>query len=156
MRLCRADRRNDTFADTCQNRFLTGTADQLLDIGPHRNARLGDQLNTVLGHCSYRRSIDDFGIDRHLYRFEYIAARQIDRRSHLEIEHNIGFLGRHQRMHHIGHVTSGQIVGFELVGIEFQTIVEGGTLRQRIKINCNKLIRTPDTSAENHKPTGMK
>ena len=69
-------------------------------------------------------------------------------------------------MHHIGHVTSGQIVGFELVGIEFQTgfvlsiiddtIVEGGTLRQRIKINCNKLIRTPDTSAENHKPTGMK
>ena len=36
------------------------------------------------------------------------------------------------------------------------TIVEGGTLRQRIKINCNKLIRTPDTSAENHKPTGMK
>ena len=36
------------------------------------------------------------------------------------------------------------------------TIVEGGTLRQRIRINCNKLIRTPDTSAENHKPTGMK
>ena len=101
--------------------FLTGTADQLLDIGPHRNARLGDQLNTVLGHRSYRRSIDDFGIDRHLYRFEYVAARQIDRRSHLEIEHNIGFLGRHQRMHHIGHVASGQIVGFELVGIEFQT-----------------------------------
>ena len=28
-------------------------------------------------------------------------------------------------------------------------------MRQRIKINCNKLIRTPDTSAENHKPTGM-
>ena len=36
------------------------------------------------------------------------------------------------------------------------TIVEGGTLRQRIRINCNKLIRTPDTSAENHRPTGMK
>ena len=36
------------------------------------------------------------------------------------------------------------------------TIVEGGTLRQRIRINCNKLIRTPDTNAENHSPTGMK
>ena len=36
------------------------------------------------------------------------------------------------------------------------TIVEGGTLRQRIRINCNRLIRTPDTSAENHRPTGMK
>jgi len=31
-----------------------------------------------------------------------------------------------------------------------------GTLRQRIKINCNRLILTPETSAENHNPTGMK
>ena len=37
-----------------------------------------------------------------------------------------------------------------------QLIVEGGTLRQRIRINWNRLIRTPDTSAENHRPTGMK
>jgi hypothetical protein len=37
-----------------------------------------------------------------------------------------------------------------------ETITEGGTLRQRIKINCNRLILTPETSAENHNPTGMK
>ena len=37
-----------------------------------------------------------------------------------------------------------------------ETMTEGGTLRQRISTSCNRLIRTPDTSAENHNPTGMK
>ena len=37
-----------------------------------------------------------------------------------------------------------------------ETIVEGGTLRQRIRISCSRLMRTPDTRAENHSPTGMK
>jgi hypothetical protein len=36
------------------------------------------------------------------------------------------------------------------------TIVEGGTLRQRIRMSCSRLILTPDTNAENHSPTGMK
>ena len=36
------------------------------------------------------------------------------------------------------------------------TIVEGGTLRQRIRMSCGRLILTPDTNAENHSPTGMK
>jgi hypothetical protein len=37
-----------------------------------------------------------------------------------------------------------------------ETIVEGGTLRQRIRISCSRLILTPDTNAENQSPTGIK
>ena len=92
----RTDRRDDALADTRQHGLLTGTADQLLDIGTHRDARLGDQLDAVLGHGSHGRRVDDLGVHRHLHGLEHVAARQVDGRSHLEIEHDIGFLCRYQ------------------------------------------------------------
>jgi phosphatidylserine decarboxylase len=36
------------------------------------------------------------------------------------------------------------------------TIMVGGTFLQRIRINCKSEIRTPERSAVNHKPMGMK
>jgi hypothetical protein len=36
------------------------------------------------------------------------------------------------------------------------TIVLGGTFLQRIKINCSNDIRTPERSAVNHNPMGIK
>ena len=57
-------------------------------------------------------------------------------------------------------------MGLQFVGVERktgfvlsiidETIVEGGTLRQRISTSCSRLMRTPDTRAENHSPMGMK
>ena len=43
-----------------------------------------------------------------------------------------------------------------MLSIIEETITEGGTLRQRIRTSCSRLMRTPDTSAENHSPTGMR
>ncbi len=69
-------------------------------------------------------------------------------------------------MHDVGDVAAREVMGLQFVGIELQpafvlsiideTIVEGGTLRQRIRISCSRLILTPDTNAENQSPTGMK
>ena len=69
-------------------------------------------------------------------------------------------------MHHAGDIAARKVMRLEFVGVEFQpglvlsiideTIVEGGTLRQRIRMSCSRLILTPDTNAENHSPTGMK
>ena len=121
MRSGRADRRHDTFADTCQHGLLAGAADQLFDIGAHRNAGFGDQLNAVLGDGRYGRGVDDLGVHRHLYGLEYVAARKVDGRRHLEVEHDVGFLGRHQRMYDIGDVAARKIMGLQFVGIETQT-----------------------------------
>ena len=97
-----------------------GTADQLLDIGTHRDARLGDQLDAVLGHGSHGRRVDDLGVHRHLHGLEHVAARQVDGRSHLEIEHDIGFLCRYQGMHHAGDIAARKVMRLEFVGVEFQ------------------------------------
>ena len=114
----RTDRRDDTFAHTCQRGFLAGTADQLFDIGTHRHARLGDQLDTVFRHGRHGRGVDDLRVDRHLHRLEHVAARQVDRRSHLEVELNIGLLRRNERMDDIGNVAARQEMRLQLVGIE--------------------------------------
>ena len=43
-----------------------------------------------------------------------------------------------------------------VAAIKLVTITEGGTFLHRIRTNCNKEILTPDTSAVNHNPTGIK
>ena len=109
MRRGRADRRNDALADTRQHGLLAGAADQLLDVGAHRDAGLCDQLDAVLGHGGHGRRVDHLGVDRHLHGLEHVAARQVDGRRHLEVEHDIGLLGRHEGVHHVRHVAAGQI-----------------------------------------------
>ena len=90
----------------------------MFDIGTHRHARLGDQLDTVFRHGRHGRGVDDLRVDRHLHRLEHVAARQVDRRSHLEVELNIGLLRRDERMDDIGNVAARQEMRLQLVGIE--------------------------------------
>ena len=49
-----ADRANDAFAHAGDDRLLRGAADQLLQIRPHRHARLHLQLDAVLRHAVER------------------------------------------------------------------------------------------------------
>ena len=121
MRRGRADRRNDALADTRQHGLLAGAADQLLDVGAHRDAGLCDQLDAVLGHGGHGRRVDHLGVDRHLHGLEHVAARQVDGRRHLEIQHDVGLLGRNQRVHHVRDVAAREVVGLQLVGIEAQS-----------------------------------
>ena len=120
MRIRRTDRRNDAFAHTCQHRLLAGSAHELFDIGPNRYAGLGDELDAVLGHGRHRRRVDDLRIHRHLHRLEHIAAREVDGRGHLEVEHDVGFLSRDECMDHVRNVASRKIMGLQFVGIEVQ------------------------------------
>ena len=120
MRCGRADRRHDAFAHAGQHGLLAGAADQLLDVGAHRHAGFGDELNAVLGHSGYGGRVDDLGVHRHLHGLEHVAAREVDGRRHLEVEHDVGFLRRHEGVDHVRDVTAGEVVGLQLVGIEFQ------------------------------------
>ena len=121
-----ADRRNDPFTDTGQNSILTGTSDQLFDVCTHRNAGFCDQLDSVFGHGCNRGRIDNFRVDRHLYGFGYVSAGQIDRGGHPEIECDVGFLSRDEGCYDVGHITSGQEVGFQIVGRELQSGFRAG------------------------------
>ena len=64
MRLARADRCNDTFADTGKDRCFTGTTNKTLDIRADRYTSNGRHLNTILCNGSNGRSLYDFWIDR--------------------------------------------------------------------------------------------
>ena len=121
MRSGRADRRDDTFADTGQYGLLAGAADQLFDVGAHRDAGFGDQLDTVLSHSGYGRGVDYLGIHRHLHGLEHVAARQVDGCGHFEIQHDVGLLCRNQCVDYARDITACKIVGFQFVGIERQT-----------------------------------
>ena len=98
VRVGRTDRRDDSLADTRQHGLLTGPADQLLMLARTVTRALAMSLNAVLGHGGHRRRIDHLRVDGHLYGLEDVAAREVDGRSHLEIEQDIGLLGRDQRM----------------------------------------------------------
>ena len=93
MVLGRTDRGYDTFAYTGQYRVFTGTAHQLADIGTYGDAGFGDQLDTVLGYGCHRRCVNDFRIDRHLYRFEHVTSGQVNGCCHLEGQVNVCFGG---------------------------------------------------------------
>jgi len=107
--------------DAGDDGLLAGAADQLLDVGAHRDAGLCDQLDAVLGHGGHGRRVDHLGVDRHLHGLEHVAARQVDGRRHLEIQHDVGLLGRNQRVHHVRDVAAREVVGLQLVGIEAQS-----------------------------------
>ena len=98
-----------------------GASDQLFDIRPYRYAGFGDQLDAVFGYGRYRRGVDHFRVDRHLYGFRHVTAGQVDGRRHPEVERNVGFLRRDQSRHDVGHVAARQEVRFQVVGGQMQT-----------------------------------
>ena len=57
VRLGRADRADDAFADAGDDRLFGRTADQLIQVGPHGDPRLDLQLNAVLGDGVERRPL---------------------------------------------------------------------------------------------------
>ncbi|CDA21630.1 unknown [Bacteroides sp. CAG:144] len=115
MRLGRTDRRHDTFSHTSQNGIFAGSAHQLANVGTHRYPGFGNKLNAVFGNRHNRRRIDHFGIDRHLHGLEHITTGQIDSRSHLETEIDIGLRRRHKSMNDTFYTTAGQIMRLQLV-----------------------------------------
>ena len=59
-------------------------------------------------------AVDHLGIDARLHGFEHVAAGQIDRRGHAEVEFDIfGFSRGDDGTDHQRHVAAGQIMGFE-------------------------------------------
>ena len=114
----RADGRNDAFAYTSQHRVFACTTHQLADVGTNRHARLGDELDAVLGYGGHGRSVDDLGVDRHLNGFEDVAPRQVDGGGHLEGQVDVCLGGRHEGVYHLFDVSACQIVGFEAVACD--------------------------------------
>ena len=90
----RADGAHHAFADARDDRLLAGTADQPVDVGANRHARDRDQLDSVFGDRGDLRRLDDFRNDRHLDRFENIAAGQIDGGGALERQRDVGLIRR--------------------------------------------------------------
>ena len=110
----------DTLTYAGENSLLTGTADELLDIGPDSNPGLGYHLDTVLGDSRHGRSVDDLGVDRHLHGLEHIAAGEVDGSRHLEVEVDIGLVCGNQGIDHIGHVALRQVVSLKRIGVQLQ------------------------------------
>ena len=93
----RADGGNYALADARDDRLLPSTANQPVDIGAHRHPAQGLDLDAVFGDRRDQWGVDHFGIDAQLDRFEHIATGQVDRRSPLEAQIDIGLVGRDQR-----------------------------------------------------------
>ena len=93
MRTCGTDGGYNTFTDPCEDRILTGTTNELLNIGTDGDPGNGDQLDTVGCHCCYFRSSDHLRIYGNLHGFKYITACKIDGRSLLECQIDIRLIG---------------------------------------------------------------
>ena len=127
-------RTDDAFADAGDDRFLGRTADELIQVRPHRDAGLHLELNAVLGHgverralAVLRRAIDHARVNAGLHGFEHVAAGQVDGRRPLEVEiDDLGLAGGDHRANHERHVAAGQIVGFERLGRDAFAIVDAG------------------------------
>jgi len=123
-----SNRCHNAFANTGDNGFFRGSADESIDIGPYCHPRLGFQLNSVLSHCingfpslSGVWAVNNFGIDTGLHSIQDVAPGQINRRSHLPGQVDIGTVSGNQSPHHIRHTPPCQIMAFELRGGEFQS-----------------------------------
>ena len=81
-----ADARHDALSDASEDGLLASTTDQLRDISPHGDARLGDQLDAVLGHSGDRRGVDHLRIHAHLDRLKDVTPGEVDRSSIAEAQ----------------------------------------------------------------------
>ena len=126
MRFGGAYRRDDSLSDAGEHRLLAGPSDKLLDVGTNRNPRLGDELDTVLGDGRHGRSIDDFRIDRHLDRLEYVPAGQVDGGCHLEIEIDVGFLCGYECLDDVRYIAFRQIMRLEFIRVQMEPCFRSG------------------------------
>ena len=120
MRLGRAQGADDALADAGDDRLFGRPADQLLQVGPDRDAGLDLHLDAVFGDAVERSrpllargAIDHLGIDAGLHGLQHVAAGQVDGRGQLEVEFELGLAGGDQRPDHQRHVAAGQVMGFQ-------------------------------------------
>ena len=116
----RADRGNDAFADTRNDRLFACAADVAIEVASHRDTRFDVELNAVLGDALERRRLDDLRSDRGLERFDDVAPRKIDRCGTLPVERNLRALGGDHGERHVLHVASGEKVRLHLIHGEIQ------------------------------------
>ena len=117
----RADRRDDPLPHPRDDRFLGGPADELVEVGAHRDAGPHLELDAVFGHRIERLAatvlagaIDHLGIDARLHRLADISAGQIDGGGQLEIEFlDLRLVGGDEGLHHQRHAAAGEIVGLQ-------------------------------------------
>ena len=117
-----------------------------MDVGTHGHAGLGYQLDTVLGHSRYWRSVDNLGIYGHLHGLKHVAARQVNGGSLLEVEGDVGLVGADEGVYNPADVALGQIVGLKFVGVEFKAglgagnhSLDNGSRRDLAPAHQNKL-----------------
>src|SRR5690554_4170150 len=111
---------NDTFADTCYYRLLTSTTDQTVDIGTDCYSGLGFEFNAIFGDCRDQRSLDNLGVNAHLYSFQYITSGQINRRGSFKDQRYISALGGYEGIDNSVDIAAGQEMGFQLVGADIK------------------------------------
>ena len=104
-------------ADACDDSFLGGTANQLVDVGSHGHASAGFQQNSVACHRIKRhltfasiRAIDHFRIDAGSDGFENITTGEVNCLSGLPVEIDVRAIRRDESPDHIGDVTTSEIV----------------------------------------------
>ena len=117
---CRADAGNDAFADTGDDRRFAGAADEAVDIGPDRHAGPYFQLDAVLGDSRNKGRFNDLGVDAHLHGFQYVAAGQIDGAGPFKGQGHRSPVRRNEGVDDAVYVAAGQIMGFQLVGIDVE------------------------------------
>ena len=121
VRVGRADGADDAFAHPGDDRLFGGSADQLIQIGPHRHAGFDLELDAVFGHGverfaagAARRAIDHLGIDARLHGFEHVAAGQVDGRRQFKVEvDRLGLLRGDDRPNHQRHIAACQVMSFQ-------------------------------------------
>ena len=115
----RTYRGNDAFAYPGDDRGFPGAAHQPFNIGPDSDPCLYPQFDAVFGHSAYYRCLNHFGIDAHLYRFQYVSACQIDGAGPFKIQIDGRPVGRNQGVDDPVYVTACQVMSFQLIGIDF-------------------------------------
>ena len=120
MHFRRTDGSDNAFAYPGDDRSLTRAADQSFNIRAYRNPCLDPQFNTILGYRADHRRFNHFRINAHLHCFQHITPGQINRTGPFKSQRNLCPMSRNQRVNHTIHITAGQIMGFQLVGIHVQ------------------------------------
>ena len=133
-----ADAGDDAFPHTGDDSFLRGTADKAVEIRAHRDAGTHTEGDAIFGdgvdfattaHVRVR-AVDDLWIDAGAHGFEDglagAFASEVDGAGAVVVERDARFVRRDEGEHDVRHLTTGQEVRFELVGIDGDTGFGGG------------------------------
>ena len=86
-----------------------------MDVGTHRYAGLGYELNTILRHCCHGRRVNNFGIDACLHGLEHVASGQVDGGGFLKAQVDVGLGGGNQGVNHALHMAPRHVVSLQIV-----------------------------------------